>query len=107
MAERSLDKELQRLRSDFVTLQEDMADVAGLLQELAATRAASARHSAADAWHSSSREIGRRLQRANSRRREAAEDVRTRVTGHPFLSLAIAFGAGFIVAAAGILARRE
>jgi ElaB/YqjD/DUF883 family membrane-anchored ribosome-binding protein len=107
MTGRSLDTELKRLRSDFVTLQEDMADIAGLMRELAGTRATAARETAAGSLRTGSERLSRGLHAANARRRQAVGQAEETIAVHPFLSLFIAFGVGFLAAVAGGLMRRE
>ena len=98
MAEKNLDEELQQLRSDFRTLQNDVGELTSLMRELGVERVNEARSSATDSLHARREQLRAQADALRGRGRHYTEEFEQLIGGHPESSLAIAFGVGFIVA---------
>lgn len=98
MAEKDLEEQLKQLRSDFATLQEDVAALASALKESGTERIEGARLSAAERLRARSDELRRELRAAQARGRQTVDEVENLLSDHPLGSVAIAFGLGFIIA---------
>jgi len=98
MAEHDVSAEIRKLRSDFATLQNDVADLTDAIRRSSADRIDDARSSASDQLRESRARLRRQADVARARGREAVDELEENISGHPMSSVAMAFGAGFIAA---------
>lgn len=98
MADKDLNDEIRQLRSDFSTLQNDVAELTSLLRDLGAERIDESRTAAAERIQAARDRLRRQADKARSRGQETISDVEQAIGGHPLSSVTMAFGIGFLVA---------
>lgn len=93
-----LRKEVDELRADLKALRSDIGELTRAVGELAGEQVQGARESIKDEVGRAREALRRGAASAKARGQAAQEDIESEISDHPYASMAISFGLGFIIA---------
>lgn len=97
MADREAHAEIETLKAELARLREDFAGVAAALRDAGMAETENMRENTSEFLSNLKEHLGHALDEAKEKGKRSMEVVENQVSEHPFASLLIAFGVGFVL----------